>query len=87
MATVRPRRTCRIDGSGFYRGMLHKDCTEESSSTLLIVGESGEELPDDVYAVDRVVSSRQRGSVGFVKRHNTRVLSIPRSCLPLRVRK
>ena len=87
MATVRPRRTCRIDGSDFYHGMLQKDCTKKSSSTLLNVGEPDEELPDDVYAVNRVVSSRQHSSIGFVKRHNTRVLSIPWSCLPLRVRK
>ena len=71
MATVRPRRACGIDGSDFYHGMLQKDCTKKSSSTLLNVGEPGKELPDNVHAVNRVVSSRQHSSVGFVKRHNT----------------
>ena len=69
MATVRQRRACRIDGSGFYCGMLHEGYTEESSDNMLKVGEVGEELPDGVYgyAVERVVSSRQRGSVHYQK--------------------
>ena len=60
MANVRQRmiRACRIDGSGFYRGMLHEGFTEESSDKLLKVGKPGEELPDGVYAVERVVSRR-----------------------------
>ena len=66
MANVRQRRACRIDGSSFYRGMLHEGFTEESSDKLLKVGKPGEELPDGVYAVERVVSSRQRGSVSSV---------------------
>ena len=58
MASVRQRRACRIDGSGFYRGILHEGYTEEFSDKMLKVGEVGEELPDGIYAVERVVSSK-----------------------------
>ena len=71
MAAVRQRRACRIDGSGFYRGILHEGFTEESSDKLLKLGKPGEELPDGVYAVERVVSSRKRGSVSSVSLHTT----------------
>ena len=87
MVTVRQRRACRIDGSGFYCGMLHEGYTKESSDKMLKVGEVGEELPDGVYAVERVVSSRQRGSVSSVTLHDTHILYHNQSCLPLIVRK
>ena len=51
--------------------MLHEGYTEESSDKMLKVGEVGEELPDGVYAFERVVSSRQRGSVSSVTLHDT----------------
>ena len=56
--------------------MLHEGYTEESSDKLLKIGKLGEELPDGVYAVERVVSSRQRGSVSSVALLNTRVYTI-----------
>ena len=54
----RPRRTCRVDGSGFYHEMSTKFVDEFVDTEQLVIGDD-EELPEDVYFLERIITSRK----------------------------